>query len=476
MFLVRSPSFAKTLTLIILGACFAASVALVVTTLDGTIVSLVMGEPPWNFSLSVGVLEAFMSCLFTGIAFLIMWASVTMIDHDVEEKRVPLYYTLICALIAMLCGVVFFDNLFNVFIFIDVSSFAAACIVIIKGQKENLRAGIKYIVLSILGSGFVLMGIVVLFSLTGELSLAAIHSVFHNGLGNNSTAVLNAIIFITIGVGFKSALFPMHIWLPDAHGTAPSPSSAILSSLVLKAYAIFYIKVMYVAIGYDILNTDEGLKWLLTVVLIVGAVAMLAGSIMAIMQKDIKRMIAYSSVAQIGYIFMGIGLGNELGLFAAIFHIFAHAVTKAALFLIAGSIIEQTHNRELDKMGGLGYKMPITITMFTIGALSMVGIPMFIGFNSKWNFAMAIMDSSAYWVMVALALSALLNAIYYLPVIIRAFFGKEAREAAENPENLERPITALLPIMVLSLMVMFFAVWSAPVSSVITTGIAAIWQ
>jgi len=405
-----------------------------------------------------------------------MWASVTMIDHDVEEKRIPLYYTLICALIAMLCGVVFFDNLFNVFIFIDISSFAAACIVIIKGQKENLRAGIKYIVLSILGSGFILMGIVVLFSLSGELSLYAIGEVFRGGLGENASAVLNALAFITIGVGFKSALFPMHIWLPDAHGTAPSPSSAILSSLVLKAYAVFYIKVLYIAIGYDILNSDYGLRWLLTIVLIVGSVAMLAGSIMAIMQKDIKRMIAYSSVAQIGYIFLGIGLGTELGLFAAIFHIFAHAITKAALFLIAGSIIEQTHNRDLEKMGGLGYQMPITVTMFTVGALSMVGIPMFIGFNSKWNFAMAIMDSSEYWVMVALALSALLNAIYYLPVIIRAFFGKEAREMSENPEKLERPVSALIPIMILTFMVMFFAVWSTPISSVITTGIAYIWQ
>jgi len=288
--------------------------------------------------------------------------------------------------------------------------------------------------------------------------------------------VLNAIIFITIGVGFKSALFPMHIWLPDAHGTAPSPSSAILSALVLKAYAIFYVKVMYIAIGYEILNGDYGLRQLLTVVLVVGSVAMLAGSVMAILQKDIKRMIAYSSVAQIGYIFLGIGLGNEIGLYAAIFHIFAHAITKAMLFLVAGSIIEQTHNRELEKMGGLGYQMPITIAMFSVGALSMVGIPMFIGFNSKWNFAMAIMDSGAYWVMVALSISALLNAIYYLPVIIRAFFGTEARKIAENPEKLERPISALLPILILTLMVMFFAVWAAPISSSIMTGVANIWQ
>jgi len=485
--IAKNNSFAKTMTLVALGLSFViAAITASITGTGGTI-TWVVGTAPWNVSLSVGPLEAFMACLFTGIGFLIMWASVTMIDHDVEKKKVPLYYFLICALIAMLCGVVFFDNLVNVFVFIELSSFAAACIVIIKNQPENIRAGLKYLVLSILGSGFVLMGIVILFTISGSLSVYGIHAGLlpkyaaaavadaSHAAAAPITPVFYALLFIIIGVAFKSALFPMHIWLPDAHGTAPSPSSAMLSSLVLKAYVVFFIKILYIAIGHNMIGHDEWLTLLLSIILVFGVIAMLFGSVMAILQTDIKRMIAYSSVAQIGYIFMGLGLGNSLGLYAAIFHILAHAVTKAGLFLVAGSIIEQTHNRRLDKMDGIGIQMPVTMLFFTIGALSMVGIPLFIGFNSKWNFAMGIMDSGRYWIMAVLAISSLLNALYYLPLVIRSFFGKEAREKAENRVSLERSFGGLLPIGVLSCCVVLFAIFNDAFVSYISVVVQSIW-
>ena len=473
--LARKNAFAKVLTLLSFGIGFVISVILVSATSNGGVFTWVVGNPPWNVSLSVGPLEAFMSCLFTGIGFLIMWASVTMIEHDVEMKKIPLYYFLMCSLVAMLCGVVFFDNLINVFVFIELSSFAAACIVIIKNQPENIRAGLKYLVLSILGSGFVLMGIVILYTLTGSLVMGDIHASLAHGIGGKQTSLLFALGFIAFGVAFKSALFPMHIWLPDAHGTAPSPSSAMLSSLVLKAYLVFFIKILYATIGQGVIAGDKNLSMLLFIVFIMGCVAMLAGSIFAILQTDIKRMIAYSSVAQIGYIFMGIGLANELGLYAALFHILAHAVTKAGLFLVAGSIIEQTHNRRLDKMGGLGIQMPVTMVFFTIGALSMVGIPMFIGFNSKWNFAMGIMDSHRFGAMAVLVISSLLNALYYLPVVIRAFFGQEAREKAENRVSLERSGFGLFPIGVLSCCVILFAIFNDAFASFFKVIVSSIW-
>lgn len=480
--LFRSNALSKIITLGALGTGAALSVAMISQTIGANAgrIEYVLGNGAWNFMVSVGPLEAFMSLLFTVIGFLIMWASCTMIEHDVEENKIPLYYTLICALIATLCGVVFFENLINIYIFIELSSFAAAGIVIVKNQAENIRAGLKYLTLSILGSGLVLMGIVILYTVTGSssLSMMGIHELLATHIQGNENYVVTAMIFVTAGICFKSALFPCHIWLPDAHGTAPSPSSAVLSSLVLKAYIIFYMKMLYRTVGLDYFAGDNsivGLKNLLNVVLVMGVIAMLAGSCMAILQTDIKRMIAYSSVAQIGYIFMGIGLGNEMGMYAAIFHILAHAVTKAGLFLLAGSIIEQTHERRLDKMGGLGIQMPITMAMFTIGSLSMVGIPLFVGFNSKWNFAMAIMDSGVFWVMAALAVSSLLNALYYLPVVIRAFFGKEAREKAENRVSLERPVTALAPIMILSALVIIIAVASGPFVNLIQEGVLSIW-
>lgn len=470
---VKSNPAAKAITLVALGLTSVLSVIMLVTTGNTGPIELTMGMEPWNVSISVGVLEAFMSTLFSVIGFLIMWASVTMIEHDVEEARIPMYYALICALIATLCGVVFFDNMVNIFIFIELSSFAAAGIVIIKNEPENLRAGLKYLTLSILGSSLVLMGIVILYTLTGSLTMDSVRVGLETAFAGNEISVLVALCFVTAGVCFKSALFPCHIWLPDAHGTAPSPSSATLSSLVLKAYIIFYIKFMYRALGPDVIASDT-IRPVVNIVLVMGVVAMLAGSILAIMQTDIKRMIAYSSVAQIGYVFMGIGLGTPLGLQAAIFHILAHAVTKSCLFLVAGSIIEQTHERRLEKMGGLGKIMPITMTLFTIGALSMVGIPLFVGFNSKWNFALAIMNAKTYWVMIALSISSLLNALYYLPVVVRAFFGTTSEEMGQFGKSVERPISALLPIMILGCFVVVVAVTSTSFMTLIQQGTASL--
>ncbi len=426
-------------------------------------------------TIRIGYLECFMACIFSIIGFLIVWASMSMISHDVEKKLIPFYYFLLLGLLGTLNAVVFFESLLGVFVSIELSSFAAAGIVIVKNQTENVHAGLKYLSLSILGSTLVLMGMVILYVATSpeRLDISSIAAVIKSSgfMAEKSSYIVWAYSLITSGVAFKAALFPCHIWLPDAHGTAPSPSSATLSALVLKAYIVFYMKIVFGGAGFAII-AGSGLRILLNVVMVVGVIAMIAGSCLAIMQTDIKRMIAYSSVAQMGYIFMGIGLGTEFGLFAALFHILSHAVTKSGLFLVAGSIIEQTHNRDLRKMGGLGKIMPITMALFTVGGLSMIGIPLLVGFNSKWNFATGIVGSGTYWLLIPLSISALLNALYYLPVVIRAFFGKEAKEMTEPFASKERPVKDLLPIILLAVGVVFFGVCAGPVSDFLQNGIA----
>jgi len=437
-------------------------------------ISVLVGPEPWNFYVLVMPLDAFMVFLFVGISTIIVWASFSMIEHDIEPGRVPAYYALICALVATLCGVAIFENFFNIFLLLELSSFAAVGIVIIKKKPENMKAGLKYLTLSILGSSFILMGIIIMYFVTDSLSIIGVQASLTDFTGYEES-VRNALIFIAIGTALKSALFPLHIWLPDAHGTAPSPSSAILSGLVLKAYIFLYIKILYKAVGAETLASDPVLAQMQAIMMIAGVVAMLAGSAFALAQTDIKRMIAYSSVAQIGYIFMGIGMGTRAGLFAAMFHILAHAVTKPLLFLVAGGIIEQTHNRAIAGMGGLGYKMRISMALFTLGALSMVGIPLFIGFNSKWYFAEAIIYAEHFWILGALAFSALLNGSYYLPVSVRAFFGREAVEAAAANVSVERPLKDLAPVICFAVLIVALALFSWPVTAYLHMGIDAIW-
>lgn len=464
----------KTARLIGVGTTFINAILAVIMTItvaSGGPQTISFGSGVGAQIINIGYIECFMALLFGIVGFLIMWASMSMISHDVEEKKIPMFYGLVLALLGTLNAVVFFESLLAVFISIELSSFAAAGIVIVKNQTENVHAGLKYLSLSILGSSLVLMGMVLLYVATGSLAIGGIGKAIQGGVMQEKTAyVLWAYGLISGGVAFKAALFPCHIWLPDAHGTAPSPSSAILSSLVLKAYIVFYIKMVFGGVGFDLI-ANSPMRILLNVVMVIGVIAMIAGSCLAIMQTDIKRMIAYSSVAQMGYIFMGIGIGTELGLFAALFHILSHAVTKSGLFLVAGSIIEQTHNRDLNKMGGLGIVMPVTMALFTIGGLSMIGIPLFVGFNSKWNFASSIVGSGNYWLLIPLSISALLNALYYLPVVIRAFFGQEAKECSEPFASKERPIKDILPIILLACLVIAFGIAAGPVSDFLHKGI-----
>ena len=475
--MLRTNIAAKRLSLFAHILAFALSVAMLLEAANEPI-SWMLGAEPWNFYVLVTPLDAFMVILFIGVGLLITWASMSMMEHELEPGRIRGHYALATALIASLCGIVVFESFFNIFILVELSTFLAAGLVFIKKGPKNMRAGFKYLVLSVFGSTLILMGIIILYFLTGYFSMTGIHSRLIEDFIGNENAVRSALVFITIGAALKSALFPLHIWLPDAHSTAPSPSSALLSSLVLKSYIFLYIKILYKAIGLEILQGDEILRLILTVVMVNGALAMIAGSVMALLQKDLKRMIAYSSVSQIGYIFMGIGMGTRLGLFAAIFHILVHAVTKAVLFLAAGSIYERTHNREIDKMGGVGIQMPKTMALFTVSALSMVGIPLFLGFNSKWFFGISMIDSYQLWLLVVLALSSLLNGSYYLPIVLRAFFDKEAREdfTPEHIPSLERPTRELIPILILGSFVILFAIFGGPINDYIRMGIEHIWQ
>ena len=428
-------------------------------------------EAPWGNEIKIGYLESIMSIMFTSIAALIIWASIYSVEYEIKEKNIRLYYTLCGVLLASLLGIVYSNDIFNCFVFIEISSIAASGIVVVKDKKENIKAAIKYLILSSLGSGLILMSIAFLYSITGNLNMDYIHQelvkVNVNGLYRN-TLVISLGLF-TVGVGVKSAMFPLHMWLPDAHTYAPSSSSAMLSSLVLKAYIILYIKIVYRIFGIEIVSTLQ----VLDIVLILGAIGMLAGSILAILQKDLKRMIAYSSVAQIGYIFFGIGLGNVLGLVAAIFHILSHALTKAALFLVAGNIIQETHSKEISSLKGIGIEMPITMGIFTACSLSMVGIPLFIGFNSKWNFALAIIDSNRILFIAVLVASSVLNAAYYLPIIVNGFFGEENIKNKVFRSK-EKAIRVLLPELILAFAIIYFGISSKGIMELIAKSISGL--
>lgn len=423
-------------------------------------------KAPFGVEFHVGIIELIIGMLFSFVATMITWYSIYSIEHDIKKSRIPFYYFLVSVLVGSLLGMVFSNDIFNVFVFIEIGNLASCGIVVIKDKKENIKAGMKYLIMSCLGSGLVLMGIAFLYSITGHLNMTYIHNELIKDYMNNKNSVLISMGLFTVGLGVKSAMFPLHTWLPDAHSNAPTSSSALLSSLVLKGYVLVLIKILFRVFGMEILRQFSILK----VILILGCSGMIFGSLLAIVQNNFKRVIAYSTVAQMGYIFFSIGLGTEMGVVISIFHIIGHAITKSALFLCAGDIIKGSGEKNLDKLKGIGVEMPYTLALFFIASLSMIGIPILPGFVTKWYLALASIESKRFILIVIILLSSLLNAVYYFPIVINGFFGEDnVKDKVYKSKN--TPIVQILPIIILILAMIYVGASSSYIIELIKIGL-----
>jgi len=423
-------------------------------------------KAPFGIAFRIGEIEAVIGLLFAFVMLMIAWYSYYGLEKEISSRKTGFFYTLISLLLASLLGIVYTYDLFNGYVFIEVSTLAACGIIIIKDKKENVKATLKYLILSTLGSGLVLMGIALVYSMSGHLSMVYIQNVLSTNVAGNENSILISLILFTVGLGIKGAMFPIHIWLPDAHSSAPTPSSAILSAVVIKAPIIFLIKIYYLVFGLEILSGTV----VLNLLLVFGSLGMIAGSLLARTQTELKRMIAYSSVSQMGYIFFGIGLGNRLGLAMAIYHMVAHGVTKSNLFLAAGSFIEQTGKKKIEDFKGIGKEMPVTLGIFTLCGLSMIGIPVLPGFISKWNLSMAAIESGRIYLLAILLASSLLNASYYFPIIINGYFGEDNLDGKVFKSK-SKPIKTLLPLIILSIIMILVGFMSGTIIDFIDRGI-----
>jgi multicomponent Na+:H+ antiporter subunit D len=323
-----------------------------------------------------------------------------------------------------------------------------------KDTPETVFATIRYLFMSLLGSGFFLLAIVFLYAITGYLSMPDILAEMHRlaATGAYALPVTVIVLLFSVGLAVKSALFPFHTWLPSAHGSATTASSAILSGIVLKGYIILLLKIFYRVFGLTFIHRLR----VADVLFAFGLLVMIAGSVFAIRERDIKRMLAYSSVAQVGYIFMGIGLSTALGMVAACYHILAHAVTKPLLFCAADGLIDVSgHSKDISAMKGAGRRNVPAGIGFTAGALSMVGIPLFSGFVSKFYFAMGSLGSPGKMIptLTVLVLSTVLNAMYYLPVLVTIYMGDPAARLhrTERIKNVKGYLFAMTAFIVLNL-------------------------
>ena len=378
---------------------------------------------PWGNEIRAGVLEAGMALFFCIVMLLSMWGGRKKLFDEVEYSKHNIYYILTNLLLSSLLALVYTNDLFTAYVFVEINTISACGLIMIRQNGRTIEAAVRYMIMSLLGSGLLLMGICMLYDLTGHLLMSNIReSVVHiMQTGTYRIPMIITIGLMTVGLAIKSALFPFHAWLPDAYGYSTVSSAAMLSSLVSKGYIFLLIKIFYRVIGFDLIRGSH----IINVLFLFGLCGMIFGSLSAIWEKDIRRMIAFSSVAQIGYIYMGFGLGTEAGMIASVFHILAHAATKSLLFISAIGLTDvSAGSRSFFDLTGSAYRNKIAGVGFTVGSLSMVGIPVFAGFVSKLLFAKAGIINPG-WKMfptlIVLAVSTILNAIYFLKTVVRIY-------------------------------------------------------
>jgi multicomponent Na+:H+ antiporter subunit D len=435
------------LAVVSIAVSFCLSLYFIGVTRDGTRVYYNVGHwpPPWGIRIAIDPMTAFIVTLVSGVGLVVLFYALREIKESMSRTSQGWYITTYLLLMSGMLGMAVTDDLFNLYVFIEVTGFSAVALVAARDDQASTEAAFKYLMLATLGSGFIMAGIGMVYVVTGHLNMRYVTTALITARDSYPMLLWVALSFFVAGFGVKSALFPLHVWLPDAYSSAPSPSSAILSGLVSKVYIFGLIKVLYFCFYHVILAR----YFIPTTLTSLACAGIIGGSLFAMIQPDIKRRLAYSSVAQIGYIYLALGLNTRLGMVAALFHIMSHAIMKSCLFMAAGGVTYRTGRRSIRDFAGLGKAMPWTMACFTICSFSMMGIPLLSGFVSKWYLLSGSLDAGSPFMVVIILVGSLLAAAYLLPVVWRAWFTTDESGAFQGPVR-ETPWPMLVPILLLT--------------------------
>ena len=439
------------LTLVVCWVLAAMSATLAYQVLaGGEAISYAIGgwAAPWGIEYRVDPANAYMLLIVTWISAVLVPYAYRSVRLEIPEDRQHLFYCLYLLCQTGMMGIAITGDAFNVFVFLEISSLSSYALIALGWNRRALTAAFSYLVMGTIGATFILIGIGLLYAMTGTLNMADLHERLQNV--SSVRPVLAAFAFITVGTMLKFALFPLHKWLPNAYAYAPSVVSAFIAATSTKIAIYVLLRFAFSVFGVRFSFLDLPLEVVLAVPALL---AMFSGSIVAIFQSDIKRMLAYSSIAQIGYIALGISLVTVTGLTAGIVHIFNHALMKAALFAALGCIFYRLTSVRLADMAGLAKEMPLTAACFTIAGFSLIGTPLTAGFVSKWILVEAALESGIWWLAVLILASSLLAIVYIWRVVEVMYF----RPRPENRAAVsEAPLSMLVPTAVLALANIYF--------------------
>ncbi|MEM7564815.1 MAG: monovalent cation/H+ antiporter subunit D family protein [Pseudomonadota bacterium] len=434
-------------------ACYFSWHLLAATLADG-VLSYALGgwPPPWGIELRVDTANAFVLLAVSALSTLVLLYSKDSIDKEIEPSKHALYYTAHLLCLAGLSGILLTGDAFNLFVFLEISSLATYTLVALGSDRRCLTAAFRYLVMGTIGATFILIGVGLLYMQTGTLNMLDLAGRIANF--DNSRTINTGLAFIMVGASVKLALFPLHMWLPPAYTHAPSAVSAFLASTATKVGVYVMIRFTFTVFGANHVFEEMNMDLILMALAIV---AIFKCSYTATVQSNVKTVLAYSSVAQIGYMVLGISLVSVTGLMAGLIHIFNHALMKGALFMAVGAVFYRVGSVDISAFRGLGKQMPLTMAAFTIGGLSIIGVPLTVGFVSKWYLVSAALEQN-HWIVAAFILAGSLLAIIYIGRILEAAYFQKLPESQDPNQIKEVSWLMLAPMWILVLANVYFGI------------------
>ncbi|WP_421792297.1 monovalent cation/H+ antiporter subunit D family protein [Hyphobacterium sp.] len=444
-----------TIALVTTVASALVAIAVAVNVQSVGVISYAMGgwEPPAGIEFRIDDLNAVLLLLiaFTGVLSVIY--ALPSVADEIAENRQALFYAAFLVCFAGLIGVAITGDAFNMFVFLEISSISTYILVGMgaSGDRRALTAAYNYLILGTIGATFFVIGVGFLYMATGTLNMFDMAGRIPEL--SDSRVIQAAFAFIIVGLGLKAAMFPLHIWLPNAYAFAPNFVTTFLAATATKvafytlvrfAFDVFWPEAPFVQISF------------LWVFAILGIIGMLVASIQAVFQHDARRLLAFSSVAQVGYMMLGLGIGTLAGVSAGMLHLVNHAMMKGALFMALGAFAIRFGVRRIDDLNGFARTMPFTAIAFTIAGLSLVGVPMTVGFWSKWYLGVAAFENGWWWAVAALIISSLIALAYVARMLAAIWVAKPHHDRTGAIASSRAPLMMLVPMWVLAIANVWF--------------------
>jgi multicomponent Na+:H+ antiporter subunit D len=438
-------AFAYPITLSTIAFQFAASLILLREVMTGGTIHYYLGgwPPPMGIELVLDAFNTFVLVVILALALLTaVWAREGA-ALDIPPEKTVSFFVVFQLLVTGLSGMTITGDLFNLYVFLEISSIAAYTLVASGRGARSLIAGFNYLILGSIAAGFIVLGIGYLYVATGTLNMGELAVMLPASYG--LATVHAAFLFLMIGFSIKVAFFPLHLWLPDAYTESPSVVTILIATATSKVTAYAMIRVIFSVFTPQYITESFPVT---EVILIIAAIAIIAGAVLAIAQDNLKRMLAYSSISQMGYIMFAIGIANQVALEGGLLHILAHAVMKGCLFMVAGMIIYRTGITTINRLSGLSRTMPIACAAFALAGASMIGIPPTIGFMSKYYLVLGAVEAGEYLAAAVLLIGSLLAAVYIWRVIELMYFGET--HGSDLHTGREAPLSMIVPVLILA--------------------------